>query len=133
MPGSLLSPMASAITSERSRDGIGAPTRRGRWCPLDQPSVAVEDPADDLADGAGLLQRLELRLGDEAIHVERRLGAEIADADEGDVGLGGSASVGWIIAWPCSIARSSGEATMTGSGIGKDRALTASAMVKMTL
>ena len=40
---------------------------------------------------------------------------------------------GWIIGWESSIARSSGEETMTGSGIGKLRALTVSASVKMTL
>ena len=44
-----------------------------------------------------------------------------------------SASVGWIIGWLSSISRSSGEDAMTGSGIGKLRALTLSAMVKMTL
>ncbi len=44
-----------------------------------------------------------------------------------------SASVGWIIGWLSSISRSSGEGEMTGSGIGKERALIRSAMVKMTL
>ena len=47
--------------------------------------------------------------------------------------LAASASVGWIIGWRCSISRSSGDEAMTGSGIGKLRALTVSAMVKMTL
>ena len=42
-------------------------------------------------------------------------------------------SVGLIIAWRCSISRSSGDDAMTGSGIGKLRALIVSAIVKMTL
>ena len=47
--------------------------------------------------------------------------------------LAASASVERMRLWPCISSRSSGEATKTGSGIGKCRAFTASAIEKMTL
>ena len=47
--------------------------------------------------------------------------------------LAASASVSLTIGWRSSISRSSGDEAMTGSGIGNERALTLSAMVKMTL
>src|SRR5690606_37102799 len=49
---------------------------------FDQPAIGIEGPAAYLADGAGLLQGLELGIGDEAIEIERRIGADIADADK---------------------------------------------------
>ncbi len=88
MPGNFLSPMANATTSEVSRDGMGALATRSLVSPSISRAFGIKGPAADLADGAGLLQRLEFRLGDEAIEIERRLRSEIADADEGDVGLG---------------------------------------------
>src|SRR4051812_35076997 len=57
--------------------------------PLDQLALVVERPADDFAGGARASKRGEFRRRDEAIDIERRVLAEIADTDEGDVGARG--------------------------------------------
>ena len=65
--------------------------------------------------------------------IERRRVAHIADADKGDVGLGGQRQRFADQGLGVQQLALSGVAAMTGSGIGKLRALTASAIVKMTL
>ena len=52
---------------------------------LDQVAFAIEGPADDLADRAGALQRLQLHARDETV-LQGRVRPEIADADIGHVG-----------------------------------------------
>ena len=99
-----------------------------------QPAVAVEDPAADLAGGAGGLLGLELARGQEAVDEERRGVVHLADADEGDVGGGGERQrradqALAVHQRPLLRARR----TKTGSGIGKCRASTASAIEKITL
>ncbi len=56
-------------------------------------ALGIEHPAEHFAHGAGLLQGLELGAGDEAILIERRIGAEVTDSDEGDAGLCGEGKV----------------------------------------
>ena len=79
------SPMQTPITS-RSRGNVELDARHAVVCEsLDQAALCIEGPTDDLADRAGLVQDLQLLSVDEAILQQRRILAEIGDADIGHV------------------------------------------------
>src|SRR4051812_31110490 len=56
---------------------------------LDDPPVETIGPADDLADGADAHESAHFLTGDETILQQRRVVAEIADAEEHHIGMAG--------------------------------------------